>query len=196
MLPRFGYPRKLVKYVGLDPAFDDSGEGQWSGGVGGHGNKHLRSMLVQAAQAILRCSQTPLAKWGKKLLARKLTVALWYPMMGKWTSLEELDPALEAKVTKIIGRIGLKSPKSRRQLRECARWLAPDQHQSDIPPTPWQHQVTMSGSKKQFSFPRTASINPGAPRNRSITITSALATLLHYENPPRAGLGARLAVSL
>src|SRR5438105_6812363 len=28
-IKRFAGPRKLVKYVGLDPAFDDSGEGEW-----------------------------------------------------------------------------------------------------------------------------------------------------------------------
>lgn len=51
---RFADPKKLVKYVGLNPAFDDSGEGQWSGGIGGHGNKYLRCLLVEGAQAILR----------------------------------------------------------------------------------------------------------------------------------------------
>jgi transposase len=51
--------------------FDDSGQSQWRGGVGGHGNSYLRSLLVEAAQAILRCSKNALAQWGKKLLARK-----------------------------------------------------------------------------------------------------------------------------
>jgi hypothetical protein len=49
-------------------------------------------------------SRHPLAKRGKKLLARKeiltlaggavarkLTVAIWYWMKGKWTALEEID---------------------------------------------------------------------------------------------------------
>jgi transposase len=30
---RFAEPRKLVKYIGLNPAFDHSGQGQWSGGM-------------------------------------------------------------------------------------------------------------------------------------------------------------------
>src|SRR6266516_4994192 len=34
---RFARPGSLVKYIGLDPAFDDSGQGQWHGGIGGHG---------------------------------------------------------------------------------------------------------------------------------------------------------------
>jgi transposase len=62
---RFANPKKLVKYIGLNPAFDDSGEGQWSGGIAGHGRKDLRSLLIEAAQAILRCSKNPLAQWGK-----------------------------------------------------------------------------------------------------------------------------------
>src|SRR6266480_2774322 len=91
-IKRFANPRKLVKYVGLNPAFDDSGEGEWSGGIGGHGRKDLRSLLIESAQSILRSSH-PLAKWGKKLLARKgsiklavaavarkLVMAIWYLM--------------------------------------------------------------------------------------------------------------------
>jgi transposase len=134
-IKRFADPKKLVKYVGLNPAFDDSGETQWSGGIGGHGNKYLRCLLVEAAQAILRCATTSLAKWGKKLLgrtgkinlvvaamARKLTVAVWYLMMGRWTQLEEIDSHLAIKVGKIIGSVGRavlkksgKTPKAYRQ---------------------------------------------------------------------------------
>ena len=33
-IKRFAEPRKLVKYVGLNPAFDNSGEEEWSGGIG------------------------------------------------------------------------------------------------------------------------------------------------------------------
>jgi transposase len=134
-ISRFANPKKLVKYIGLDPAFDDSGESQWHGGVGGHGNKLLRCLLLEAAQSILRCSQTPLAKWGKKLLAskgqtnlvaaavaRKLAVAIWYLMMGRWTPLEEIDTRLALKVGKMIGAVGQqglqalgKNPKDYRQ---------------------------------------------------------------------------------
>jgi transposase len=117
-IQRFATPKALVKYVGLNPAFDDSGNSQWSGGIGGHGNKHLRCLLVQGAQAILRCTNTPLAQWGRKLLARKssrnlavaavarkLTVAVWYLMMGRWTSLQEIDKRLSIKLTKVIGQL-------------------------------------------------------------------------------------------
>jgi transposase len=117
-ITRFADPEALVKYVGLNPAFDDSGQEQWSGGVGGHGNEHLRALLTEAAQAILR-SKTSLAQWGRQLLARKgqknlavsaiarkLTVAIWYLLMGRWTTLEEIEQRLTLKVTKMIGAVG------------------------------------------------------------------------------------------
>lgn len=136
-IKRFAEPKKLVKYIGLNPAFDDSGEGEWRGGIGGHGRKDLRSLLMEGAQAILRCSKTSLAQWGKKLLARKgqinlvvaamarkLTVAVWYLMMGRWTPLEEIDARLEIKISKIISQVGAKrleqSAKPRKTWREEA----------------------------------------------------------------------------
>jgi transposase len=139
-IKRFASPKKLVKYVGLNPAFDDSGDSQWSGGIGGHGHKVLRSLLMEGAQAILRSSKTALARWGRKLLAakgsvnlavaaiaRKLTVAVWYLMMGRWTALEELDARLLRKVSSMISAVGqpaLKAlDKTRKRYREeiCQR---------------------------------------------------------------------------
>lgn len=130
---RFTDPKKLVKYIGLNPAFDDSGEGKWSGGIKGHGRKDLRSLLIESAQAILR-STHPLAKWGKKLLARKgalnlavgavarkLTVAVWYLMMGRWTPLEEIDTRLALKVGKIIASVGPAGLKQLGQTRKALR---------------------------------------------------------------------------
>jgi transposase len=133
-IKRFAEPRKLVKYVGFDPAFDDSGHEEWRGGIAGHGRKDLRSLLVESAQAILR-STHPLAQWGRKLLARrgsvklavaaigrKLTVAIWYLMMGRWTPLEEIDGRLGRKIIKIITEVGPSTLKklgqNRKQLRE------------------------------------------------------------------------------
>ncbi|MBA4149506.1 MAG: IS110 family transposase [Verrucomicrobia bacterium] len=131
---RFASPKALVKYVGLNPAFDNSGENNWQGGIGGHGRKDLRSLLIEAAQSILR-SHHSLAKWGKKLLARKsvlklvvaavarkLTVAIWYLMMGKSTPVEEIDARLNAKIGTLITTIGASKLKAqgitRKELRE------------------------------------------------------------------------------
>jgi transposase len=131
---RFADPKKLVKYIGLNPAFDDSGEGSWHGGIAGHGRKDLRCLLVEAAQAILRCSKTPLAQWGKKLLrrkgsvnlvvgamARKLAVAVWYLMMGRWTPVEEIDERLAIKVSKMITSVGPKGLKQLGKTRKAFR---------------------------------------------------------------------------
>ena len=131
---RFSNPKKLVKYIGLNPAFDDSGNSQWSGGIGGHGNQYLRCMLVEGAQAILRCSKTPLARWGKGLLARKgslnlvvcaiarkLAVAAWYLMMGRWTTLEEIDSGLSLKVGKMISQVGSATLKTLGKTRKTFR---------------------------------------------------------------------------
>jgi transposase len=131
---RFASPAKLVKYVGLDPALDQSGEGRWEGGVGRHGRKDLRALLIEAAQAIYR-SKDALAKWGRKLfarksslnlvvaaIARKLTVAIWYLLMGRFTPLEEVDSRLKIKAGKIISAVGINAlkqlGKSRKALRE------------------------------------------------------------------------------
>jgi transposase len=133
-IERFASPAKLVKYVGLDPALNQSGEGKWEGGIGRHGRKDLRALLIQAAQAIFR-SRDALAKWGRKLLARKgvrnlavaaiarkLTVAIWYLMRGRFSPLQELDRRLKIKAGKIISAVGKSAlkqiGKSRRQLRE------------------------------------------------------------------------------
>ena len=133
-IQRFANPKKLVKYVGLNPAFDDSGESEWSGGIGGHGHKLLRTLFIEGAQAILRCGNSPLARWGRKLLAskgsvnlavaaiaRKLTVAVWYLMMGRWTTLEELDARLLGKVSKMIGSVGQQGLQSLGKTRKTYR---------------------------------------------------------------------------
>lgn len=131
---RFASAKKLVKYLGLNPAFEDSGQGQWSGGIGGHGRKDLRCLLIEAAHAVWR-SGHPLARWGRMLLARKgslklavaamarkLAVAVWYLMMGRWTSLEEIDQGLSAKIGRMISRVGVQRliqlGQTRKSLRE------------------------------------------------------------------------------
>lgn len=130
-IQRFANPKQLVKFVGLNPAFDDSGESAWNGG---HGHKLLRTLLIEGAQAILRCGKSPLARWGKKLLAakgsvnlavaaiaRKLTVAVWYLMRGRWTALEEIDARLLAKVGKMITSVGLPGLRSLGKTRQAYR---------------------------------------------------------------------------
>jgi hypothetical protein len=131
---RFENPKKLVKYAGLNPAFDDSGNEKWTGSIGGHGNKHLRCLLIEGAQAILRCAKTDLAQWGKKLLARKskvniavaavarkLTVAAWYALMGRTSAAQEVEPRVAIKVSKIITAVGKEALAQLGQTRKTLR---------------------------------------------------------------------------
>jgi hypothetical protein len=39
-------------------------------------------------------------------VARKLTVAIWYLLMGRWTPVEEIDERLAMKVSKMITAVG------------------------------------------------------------------------------------------
>jgi transposase len=159
-MTRFASPAKLVKYVGLDPALDESGEGKWEGGIGRHGRKDLRALLIQAAQAILRTKDT-LAKWGWKLfarkgsrnlsvaaIARKLTVAIWYLWMGRFTPLLELDARLKIKVGKVLAQIGkdalVQMAKTRKQLRE------------EIEQSLKAPRIYVLDPNKQFTFRQTA----------------------------------------
>ena len=163
-IKRFKDPKKLVKYVGLNPSFDDSGQSQWSGGVGAQGNNHLRSLLVQGAQAILRCSQSPLAKWGRKLMAkkgsknlavcavaRKLTVAVWYLMMGRWTPLEKIDDQLCIKLNKILQQAHpKKSAKERKALRDEAHQRLANRSAAARATVPGDHEQHQNAGVKVY----------------------------------------------
>jgi transposase len=187
---RFADPKKLVKYVGLNPAFDDSGEGQWSGGIGGHGRKDLRCLLIEGAQAILRCSQSPLARWGKKLLARKgsvnlvvaaiarkLTVAVWYLMRGRWTPLEEMDRPLRQKVGKILSQVGTRGLEQLGKTRQTFRQEIFDSLQRSHTYVLDPHKTFMPQSTGQ-------PVTVTAPRRAGrVTIDGGAAS--HRARPPR-----------
>ena len=149
-IKRFASPTKLVRYIGLDPALEESGEGKWTGGIGRRGRKDLRSLLVQAAQAIYR-TQDEIAKWGRKLvarkgsrnlaiaaIARKLTVAIWYLMMGRFTALEDLDERLTKKVGKMVATVSKSAlrqlGKTPNQMREEAKQLLKDRRMYVLDP--------------------------------------------------------------
>ncbi len=135
-IDRFARPKSLVNYIGLHPVFDDSGNEEWSGGIGFHGRQDLRALFIESAQCVLR-SDTPLGLWGRRLMARKgsrnlaaaavarrLVVATWYLMKGQWDKVQTLDRALTLKLGKMLSKIGpegfKKLGKSRRTLRNEA----------------------------------------------------------------------------
>lgn len=116
---RFKSPKSLVKYAGLNPAFDDSGKGTWSGGIKGHGRKDLRTLLIEAGHALLRSPNHPNSEWGRKLLgrkakvpiavaalARKLVVQVWYSLKGLTKPMEQVSKPMVQKIGKMISRVG------------------------------------------------------------------------------------------
>ena len=52
-------------------------------------------------------------------IARKLAVAIWYLMMGRWTALEEMDKRLGLKVNKMISSVGAKGLKQLQKTRKA-----------------------------------------------------------------------------
>lgn len=68
---RFGSPRKLVGYLGLDPTVRQSGdEAARHGRISKRGNSHARSVLVEAAWIAIR-QPGPLRAFGERIRARR-----------------------------------------------------------------------------------------------------------------------------
>lgn len=123
---RFPTAKKLVGYFGLAPRKDQSGNdptGRESG-VGKFGRGDVRGLLLQSAHNALIQRESPLHKWGWKLLvkkhrnqaavavARKLTVSVWHLLMGHFTPLIEATDHLRVKLLKLatlLGKTGIKS---------------------------------------------------------------------------------------
>jgi transposase len=120
---RFACPKSLAAYLGLNPGSKTSGASKNTKvGVGkGRGRQDMRSLLIQAAQALLRSRRAdPLQKWGAALLfrkdhrniavaavARKLSMRLWrvlsfeQPIEG----VEHAD-ALRSKMRQLLTDMG------------------------------------------------------------------------------------------
>ncbi|MCL1922249.1 MAG: IS110 family transposase [Kiritimatiellaeota bacterium] len=120
---RFACPKSLAAYLGLNPGAKTSGASKHAKvGVGkGRGRQDMRTLLIQAAQALLRSRRPdPLQKWGAALLfrkghrniavaavARKLAMRLWrvlsfeQPIEGI-----EHNDALLSKMRKLLTDMG------------------------------------------------------------------------------------------
>jgi len=117
---RFPTPKKLVGYFGLAPRKDQSGNDRagTDQGVGRFGRGDVRGLLLQSAHNALIQRDSPLHKWGWKLLirkhrnqaavavARKLTVSIWHLLMGHFTPLVETTAHLHAKLLKLATILG------------------------------------------------------------------------------------------
>jgi transposase len=115
---RFRTPKQLVAYVGLNPRVKLSGNGGSIGALAHNGRSDLRVLLIQAAHSILRYGNGPSHKWALALVcrkgrnlaacavARKLLVACWYLMHGRFTSLQEISETIRIKIHKLASAIG------------------------------------------------------------------------------------------
>lgn len=123
---RFPTAKKLVGYFGLAPRKEQSGNDAKGRdqGLGRCGRGDVRGLLLQSAHNALIQRDSPLHKWGWKLLmkkhrnqaavavARKLTVSIWHLLMGHFTPLIEATDHLRAKLLKlatVLGKAGLTS---------------------------------------------------------------------------------------
>jgi hypothetical protein len=87
-------------------------------GVGGHGRKDLRALLVQSAHNALAQRGSPLHRWGWELavrkhrnlavaaVARKLTVSIRHLLMGHYTAMVETPQYLVTKLLKLSTLLG------------------------------------------------------------------------------------------
>jgi transposase len=118
---RFGSPKKLVAYIGLNPRVDQSGEHDGRRFLSGQGRKELRRILVQAAHCIFHHNRAanPLYKWahhlsfrkGRKVaaiaVARKIVNSMWYLLMGMFSPLAESTSTLRYKIRVLARFIGI-----------------------------------------------------------------------------------------
>jgi transposase len=115
---RFRTPKQLVAYVGLNPRVKLSGSGGFIGALAHNGRADLRALLIQAAHSILRYGHGPSHQWALKLVcskgrnlaacavARKLLVACWYLMQGRFTPMQEVTETIRTKIHKLASAIG------------------------------------------------------------------------------------------
>ncbi len=120
---RFKTPKKLVAYLGLSPRVRQSGNSKsTSHGISRSGRRETKTLLIQAAQAVLRSknkSGEKLRKWGYSLMfrkdkntavvavARKLAVAAWYLMKGYLPETVDIESDLKRKFKKIAEELTL-----------------------------------------------------------------------------------------
>ena len=116
---RFRTPKQLSAYIGLVSRVDQSGnKNKKNGRISRHGRKELRRLLIQAAKSIIRYDTGPLHKWAIRLsfrrgqniatvaVARKIAVACWYLMQGRFTQMEEAPAIIHRKIRKLATAIG------------------------------------------------------------------------------------------
>ncbi|MGI6099409.1 MAG: IS110 family transposase [Lentisphaerae bacterium] len=116
---RFPDPKKLVSYIGLNPSVVESGKAHGRRALSHHGRGDLKSLMVQAAQCVLRKGDNDLAKWGRRktatgknrnvvvcAVARKLVTYVWHIMMNHPAPDRESERSFRLKLVKLANAIG------------------------------------------------------------------------------------------
>ena len=116
---RFATPKKLVRYIGLNPSVCDSGKAEGRHGLAHRGRGDLRALLVESANTALEHGREPMHRWARRkvasgkprnvvvcALARKLAVALWHALMGHPVPCREPQPCFERKLLALARHIG------------------------------------------------------------------------------------------
>lgn len=131
---RFRNAHQVEAYLGLVPSVDFTGLRKRKGAITKHGNPYLRSLLVQAAQNILRVADKddPLRRWGNAIakrrsvkiavvaIARKLAGVLW----AMWRKKRVYDPSSLARSSAVgLHRQARDTTKEAEALNAAARKL-------------------------------------------------------------------------
>lgn len=117
---RFQTPKNLVGYLGLQPKYFQSAGKSSTGGVGGNGNRYIKTLLAEAAKAFIQFAPKDhsIVVWAHKLrfrkssnvvtiaVARKLVTAIWYVLNGYGSELLEVSAMIKTKLQKHASKIG------------------------------------------------------------------------------------------
>ena len=116
---RFANPKKLTSYIGLNPTVLKSGESEGPRAISHYGRRDLKTLMVQAAQCVLRKGSDDMAKWAHRriasgknrnvvvcALARKLSVRAWHILMGHPVPDRGAERSFRLKLAKLAAAAG------------------------------------------------------------------------------------------
>ena len=117
-ITRFAGPKQLVAYIGVNPGVCQSGNSKGSTSLRHNGCAPVRTLMIQAAHAIMRCPQVSFARWGYQLMmrrgrhravvgvARKLVTAVWHCLSGNFTAFDEEHENIALKISRLVTELG------------------------------------------------------------------------------------------
>jgi transposase len=116
---RFANPKKLVSYIGLNPTVLTSGTDDGPRAISHYGRSDLKTLMVEAAQCVLRRGGSNMAKWARRKiaagknrnvvvcgLARKMAMQAWHILMDHTVPDREGECSFRLKLAKLASAIG------------------------------------------------------------------------------------------